>query len=1359
MDRLANDLKATGFEVWYDLSGLEAGTRWGQEIQKAIQASQFFLVVLSPNSIISDWVEREFLYASDQNLKIIPLLYQPCNLPMWSLNLHFIDMQGKNYVLHYQELLKIMGVKPELAEANPIAIRYIEIGDEYRKRGQASQAIESYLQALKVDPGNLKARSNIGAVHLMEQDYAQAAEAFELALQISGGDLVARAGFCDANLALGNQARAEGKIEEAIRYYLEINRLVPDDRVARQSLVNIYTTRAETLLSAGQDDEALIAFSEALKYSPDDPTLTSRLEKIRAGKTGRVLNELIARSEIEISAGNWEKAIAALNEALETAPQEGSILKKIGHIKAKQLQEQLEAILSKVDQAEKAGRWETALAGLNEYLQLKPDDTATKKRLVDLMDSKHAAWLSAISLRVDQALEKRNWDEALTALQEGLQIEPDNAGLKARAAQVQANRRTTQLKAICLRADQAAGAGRWEEAIEILTRGVSSYPEDGTLKNKLVEMRRSKQDSFHQVALHLADVATRAGQWETAQNLLNEVLAEEPDNVEFLQKLDQILRLERDSKLQALKTKAQDLLKAEKIDQALALWNEALTHETGNHQAVLDEIEAVIQIQKLASNYSAAEQAYAEKDYEKAVNLFKSILQEQAGYKDAAKLLTKSQKRLRPSGKVPRSSSRRIWLIGGFLVILALGIGALVFWFGENGLPADPGLVTKNTSTSTNNNIQIMNTPDPRKLNPANQHQYLFVDNDYSWQDARDDCAARGGYLVTIQDEAENQFINQFGFGSFWLGATDETEEGTWGWVTGEPWMYTNWAEGQPDNDITDDSSGENYLALLWPEAPSQWNDVPNGSGPFVCEWEPSLQGKTITVTSVEDSGTGTLRQALLDARAGDTIIFDPAVFPTEVPVAINLYSQLPILDQGYLTLDASNAGVVLNGSHIGGEWIAGIDVWSDHNVIKGLGVLNFSGPGIILQVNANFNTVGGDRGVGLGQVGEGNFFGANSDGIAIWGSDNVITGNLIGIIAADAEDWEVGNKASGVFISDNASRNTIGPNNIIAFNGSVGGCGIDYLSLDAKNNNITANIIYGNEPDTPGICYNINPGGQFVYSTPPAILYFELDSGSVAGQTCPYCLVEIFSTDTQDGKIYEGAVRADIYGNFTFRKGTPLAGPFLTATSRSAGENTSEISLPTAARTDIQIALDAAWVSAPLFQTSFNSWDFGDSNPNAMLENGKLIITSVNDEHTSVDMSKLQSDRFVAEFEFILSEASSQGHCVFETSNSDNGELSRGISVGFFTNSQTTLAHHVPPEDTVAIAMALYDDAKINKVTLIILGEQIAAFLNGQIAYATINPDESVVYTHQALTGTFTITCEYDNYKIWDLSGVDFNP
>ena len=113
VERLAEDLQAAGLDVWYDLSGLDGGTRWGREIQNAIQQSQIFVVVLSPNSIDSEWVEKEFMYANSLKRKIIPLLYQPCETPMWFINLHFIDVQGTNYDRHFWIILKAMGVKPE----------------------------------------------------------------------------------------------------------------------------------------------------------------------------------------------------------------------------------------------------------------------------------------------------------------------------------------------------------------------------------------------------------------------------------------------------------------------------------------------------------------------------------------------------------------------------------------------------------------------------------------------------------------------------------------------------------------------------------------------------------------------------------------------------------------------------------------------------------------------------------------------------------------------------------------------------------------------------------------------------------------------------------------------------------------------------------------------------------------------------------------------------------------------------------------------------------------------------------------------------------------------------------------------
>ena len=94
--------------------------------------------------------------------------------------------------------------------------------------------------------------------------------------------------------------------------------------------------------------------------------------------------------------------------------------------------------------------------------------------------------------------------------------------------------------------------------------------------------------------------------------------------------------------------------------------------------------------------------------------------------------------------------------------------------------------------------------------------------------------------------------------------------------------------------------------------------------------------GKTFVVTSIEKSGAGTLRQALLDAQNGDTITFDPSVFPPDKPDTIAVASKLPELLQGNLTIDASDAGVVIDGSGLTTpEFVHGLSIPSDSNTIS----------------------------------------------------------------------------------------------------------------------------------------------------------------------------------------------------------------------------------------------------------------------------------------------------------------------------------------------------------------------------------------------------------------------------------------
>jgi hypothetical protein len=108
VSQLISDLKETGVDVWYDLSGLEGGSRWRIEIQNAIQNSEYVIVVLSPDSVKSEWVEREYMYAENLKKKVLPIMYRECELPLGFLNLNFIDVQGANYARNFEKITRFL---------------------------------------------------------------------------------------------------------------------------------------------------------------------------------------------------------------------------------------------------------------------------------------------------------------------------------------------------------------------------------------------------------------------------------------------------------------------------------------------------------------------------------------------------------------------------------------------------------------------------------------------------------------------------------------------------------------------------------------------------------------------------------------------------------------------------------------------------------------------------------------------------------------------------------------------------------------------------------------------------------------------------------------------------------------------------------------------------------------------------------------------------------------------------------------------------------------------------------------------------------------------------------------------------
>ena len=166
----------------------------------------------------------------------------------------------------------------------------------------------------------------------------------------------------------------------------------------------------------------------------------------------------------------------------------------------------------------------------------------------------------------------------------------------------------------------------------------------------------------------------------------------------------------------------------------------------------------------------------------------------------------------------------------------------------------------------------------------------------------------------------------------------------------------------------------------------------------------------------------------------------------------------------------------------------------------------------------------------------------------------NTITGNFIGTDRDGADD--LGNYRDGIHISEAASRNTIGPNNVIAFNKEAG---VKVEHGNTERNFIFENLIYHN-----GVRDIILASGGNRMLPAPVIYDYDVAAGRLSGAACQICEVQVFSIDSDGGQYYEGLTSTDEQGMFTFEKGEAFTGSVLTAVNSDRWENTSEFSSPT---------------------------------------------------------------------------------------------------------------------------------------------------------------------------------------------------
>ena len=291
-EKLSIDLKTLGLGVWFDRWEIKVGDSIVSKVDRGLTQNDYLIVVLSPNSVDSNWVKKEVFTIlmseiySDK-VKILPILYQECKIPTILIDKKYANFT-KSYDRGLQELAQ--AIIPETSSASQNlnkqlsefyvkeAIKYEECRDFDKAFTNYNKAIEVYPDGvnsyyhfgvfmlltnnlndarklyeivLSKVPNHVSALSNLGVIHLKEKRYDKAIECFERNIDNGANDYASYRQLGEVYI----QTKQEGK---SIKVLIKALKIAPT--LEEYGVTSLLLGRAYG--SIGQRGKAVVYFEE-----------------------------------------------------------------------------------------------------------------------------------------------------------------------------------------------------------------------------------------------------------------------------------------------------------------------------------------------------------------------------------------------------------------------------------------------------------------------------------------------------------------------------------------------------------------------------------------------------------------------------------------------------------------------------------------------------------------------------------------------------------------------------------------------------------------------------------------------------------------------------------------------------------------------------------------------------------------------------------------------------------------------------------------------------------------------------------------------------------------------------------------
>ena len=247
------------------------------------------------------------------------------------------------------------------------ALRLIDEGHALEAEGRLDEAMQRYLEAIRLAPNPARAHLNRGNVLLLKGDLQGALNAFTTALKH-------KPDYAGAYYNIGNALLGNKQLDEAVANYRRAQEIQPD-------YAEVHCSLGVALKELGKLDDAVACFQRALKINPDLVEAHTNLD-VAVRDIFSMGNVLMGNGQLDGAVANYRRVLEIKPDYAEAHATLGVALKALGQLegavacyrRALEIKPDFAEVHSNLGAALKdLGQLDNAVASCRRALELRPN--------------------------------------------------------------------------------------------------------------------------------------------------------------------------------------------------------------------------------------------------------------------------------------------------------------------------------------------------------------------------------------------------------------------------------------------------------------------------------------------------------------------------------------------------------------------------------------------------------------------------------------------------------------------------------------------------------------------------------------------------------------------------------------------------------------------------------------------------------------------------------------------------------------------------------------------------------------------------------------------------------------------------